>query len=90
MFPWFSYREFILSSEASAEVDRMAASDARVHDEMMGVEWTLVRKPEVGSQIAPDVYLFINHRPTATAHLITVMYTYDDDKIEVMRLWIRQ
>jgi hypothetical protein len=87
--PWFSYRDFRLSEEATAEIDRAASLDNRVHEEVQGVEWTLIRKPEVGSQIAPDIYLFVNAKASSNAHMITVMYGYDDDRVDVIRIWIR-
>ena len=82
-------RSFILSNEAAAELDKAAAEVHRVEEEMRGVEWVLIRAPHLGSQVGPDVYLYVNRKASSTASLITVLYSYDEDKVEVLRLWIR-
>ena len=56
---------------------------------MRGVEWVLVRSPEKGEQVGPDVYVYVNSQATPQASLITVLYAYNDDEVNVLRLWIR-
>jgi hypothetical protein len=71
------------------EVDRAVAEDAHVDEELRGVEWILVRSPEIGEQIAPDVYLYVNRKAIPRASLFTVMYSFNDKQVEVIRIWIR-
>jgi hypothetical protein len=86
---WLPIRTFVPSPEATAEIDRNAEEFPRIYEEMMGVEWVLCRKPEVGTQVAPDVYLYVNKKATANAALISVLYSYDENTVDVLRIWIR-
>lgn len=88
LFPSF-YRTFVLSEQAREEVDRALAANPHVGEELRGVEWILVRSPEKGDQVAPDVYLYVNRRAITGAALFTVLYEYDDDQVDVLRMWIR-
>ena len=87
MFSWM--RSWVLDARAEAELDRAVAEHPRIEEEIRGVEWVLVRSPEKGQQVAPDVYLYVNERVTPNASLITVLYSYDHNHVEVLRLWIR-
>lgn len=87
-FPSF-YRTFVLSEQARQEVDRAVAASPHIEEELRGVEWILVRSPEKGDQVAPDVYLYVNRKAITGSSLFTILYIYDDVQIEVLRMWIR-
>jgi hypothetical protein len=82
-------RSWVLSHEAAAEVDRAVAEMHRIEEQLMGVEWFLVRNPGAGDQVTPDSYVFVNRRAASNAALITVLYEFDENEVKVMRLWIR-
>jgi hypothetical protein len=88
-FPWQRHRTWILEPHAQATVDAAVTEHPRIDEEIRGVEWNLVRSPEKGDQVAPDVYLFINTKRRPNASLITVLYTYNDNEVNVLRIWIR-
>jgi hypothetical protein len=82
-------RTWILDPHAQTTVDEAVSEHPRIEEEMRGVEWVLIRSPEKGDQVGPDVYLYINIRRRRNASLITVLYTYDEDEVNVLRVWIK-
>ncbi len=88
LFPPFR-RTWILEHHAQESLDAACHENPKVEDEIRGVEWMLVRSPELGTQVAPDVYLYVNRRATLFASLITVLYSYTEAEVTVLRIWIR-
>ena len=82
-------RSWVLESHAQSEVDAAVSINAKIEMELRGVEWILIRSPEKGSQVAPDVYLYVNRKATSRDALITVLYAYDDHEVTVLCIWIR-
>jgi len=82
-------RTWIVESHAQAVIDASVAVNPQMEDEINGVEWMLIRNPGRGVQIAPDVYLDVNNPVSPNASLITTMYTYNEDEVNVLRIWIR-
>ena len=85
-----TYRQVRWATETEDEIDRAKnCGHSRIEDELQGVEWVLARSPEKGDQVGPDVYLYVNRRAVTTASLITLLYSYNDVQVEVLRIWIR-
>jgi hypothetical protein len=82
-------RTWILDEHAQKAIDEAIAEHARIEEEILGVEWVLVRSPEEGDQVGPDVYLYINTRRRPNASLVTVLYTYNENEVNVLRVWIK-
>jgi hypothetical protein len=87
LFPPFR-RTWILEEHARKTIDEAVEEHPRIEEEMMGVEWVLAKSPEKGAQVGPDVYLYINARQRPNASLITVLYTYNENVVNVLRVWI--
>ena len=47
------------------------------------------RSPEKGDQIGPDIYLYVNRKAAINSSLITLLYSYNEAQVEVLRIWIR-
>lgn len=88
LFPPFR-RTWILERHAQESLDAACKENPNIEDQVRGVEWMLARSPERGTQVAPDVYLYVNRKATAFAALITVLYSYNEVEVTVLRLWIR-
>ena len=82
------YREFVLSHKAADALNRAATSHPRIHEEMDGVEWVLVRSPEMGVPVSGGLFLYVNSRATSGASMIALLYSYDEVRINVHRLTI--
>jgi hypothetical protein len=89
LFPRFPIRTWILEAHPQAEVDRAVSEHPRIDVEVRGVEWVLVRSPEKGLQVGPDVYLYVNRQRTPQSSLITVLYAFTENDVTVLRMWIR-
>ena len=82
-------RTWIVEQHAQIVMDAAVEADPQMEDEINGVEWMLIRNPGRGVQVGPDVYLDVNHPVNAQASLITTMYTFNEDEVNVLRIWIR-
>jgi hypothetical protein len=71
-------------------LDRESQIHARLHDVYAGLEWRLCRDPDSG-YLVDDAYWVVTIYGDALRRVpgLTVLYTFDADTVEVLRILVK-
>ena len=87
---WQTFRDVALDPEAAASLDEACKALNRAEDAWRGLEWLLARRPKQGASrvvggIQFNLYVQASD-PLAATPQLTVLFTYDDDKVVIHRI----
>ena len=77
-------REIVESKAVSDLLDAEIERHPRLQDTLLGVEWVLSRDPETGLRMNDGYWIYRNGVAAPGAPIVTVLYRFDDDRVEVL------
>lgn len=82
-------RQIVQEHVVSEAIDQASAEFPRISDAISGLEWRLSHRPEDGIQRKSGFMVYRQSGfPTVDIPDITVLYTYDDNSVNVVRIRI--
>jgi len=83
-------RKIFQTAEFSAQVADLEEHGTRVRDFLRALKAKLQRNPEFGTKVRDDPPLWFVPTPDIIQQPLCASYTFDDDRIILISLWISE